>query len=291
LDNQLKYILEKTHDHLDERQFNLAIRRLADSLSYGSDSSPFLGAGIDYVQSRQYQEGDPVKFIDWRVTARTGKFFVKEFEAPKQMPLYILMDTSASMCVSSLPISKYAWAVQLAGGIAMAALNRMSPVGVLGCGERELHVRPTLSRTTIYQWSHHLRHFNINESTTLGESIRTLTPSLKSRCMILVMSDLHDPDAIPALKLLAQKHDCVVLQLQDPAEKGRMGGGIFRAEEAETGKRFIAHGYSTWFTGEDAVKELKRSGIDSLQLVTNEHFIPRLRDFLKKRNCLGRGAR
>jgi len=287
----MKYILDTTHDHLDERQFNLAVKRLADSLSYGSDSSPFLGAGIEYVQSRQYQQGDPVKFIDWRVTARTGKFFVKEFEAPKQMPLYILMDTSASMCVSSTPMSKYAWAVQLAGGIGLAALTRMSPVGVLGCGERDLHVKPTLSRTIIYQWSHNLRHFDINESTTLGDSIRTLTPSLKSRCMIMVMSDLHDPDAIPALKLLAQEHDCVVLQLQDPAEYGHMGGGIFRAEEAETGKRFIAHGYSTWFKGESAAKELKRSGIDSIQLVTNEHFLPRLRDFLKKRNCLGRGAR
>lgn len=271
-----------THDPLDARQFEIAVRRLANALSYGQESSPFLGAGIEYVQSRPYQAGDPVKFIDWRVTARTGRFHVKEYEAPKQMPVYLLVDTSASMCVSSLPMSKYAWAVQLAGGLALAAVDHMNPVGVMTVGERELHRTPTLARNAVLQWMHLLRHYLFTEGTSLGRRIRELVPGLEQRCLFIVLSDLHDPDAIPAIKLMAQDHDCMVLHLEDPAERGRTGGGIFRAVEAETGRAFVAHGLSRWFNPEDT-HALSRAGVDYLNLPTDQPILSRLRHFLKQR--------
>lgn len=281
----------EVHDHLDERQFAIAVRRLADSLNYGTDASPFLGAGIEYVQSRPYVPGDPVKSIDWRVTGRTGKVHVKEYEAPKRMPVYLLLDTSASMCVTSQRISKYAWAVQIAGGLALASLSRISPVGLMGCGERELDVRPSLARDQVFQWMHKLRRFRLDEQTTLGRRLRELSAFIENRSLIIVLSDLHDPQALPALKPLAHGHDCVVLQFQDPSEAGRFGGGIFRAEEAETGKAFIAHGRSRWFDGSHAQDELKRAGIDHLLLRTDQPFLPKLRGFLRRRDCLGRGTR
>jgi uncharacterized protein (DUF58 family) len=281
----------KTHDHLNERQFALAVKRLADSLSYGTDASPFLGSGVDYAQSRLYVYGDPVRSIDWRVTARTGKVHVKEYEAPKRMPVYLLVDTSASMCVTSRRLSKYAWGVQLAGGLALAALARVSPVGILGCGERHLDVRPSLSRPQVFVWLHHLRRYRLDERTRLGEAIRHLTTVYESRSLVLLITDMHDPDAIPALKLMAQNHDCIVLQLEDPAERGRLRGGIMRAEEAETGRRFVAHGRSRWFEGDDLRDALHGAGIDHVILRTDHNFIPHLRDFLRRRDCLGRGTR
>lgn len=271
-----------TLDPLDARQFELAVRRLANALSYGQESSPFLGAGIEYVQSRLYQHGDPVKFIDWRVTGRTGRFHVKEYEAPRQMPVYLLVDTSASMCVTSRPWSKYAWAVQLAGGLALAAVDHMNPVGLRTVGERDLHYTPTLSRSTVLRWMHELRHFQVTEATTLGRRIRELIPRVEQRCLFIVLSDLHDPDAIAAIKLMAQDHDCVVLHLEDPAERGRTGGGIFRAVEAESGRSFVAHGNSHWFS-EEETHVLSRAGVDYLKLRTDQPILPRLRHFMKSR--------
>lgn len=271
-----------THDPLDARQFELAVRRLADALSYGQESSPFLGAGIEYVQSRLYQNGDPVKFIDWRITGRTGRFHVKEYEAPKQMPVYLLVDTSASMCVSSRPLSKYAWAVQIAGGIALAAVEHMNPVGLMGVGEREVHHAPSLSRRSILQWLHQLRHFRFSETTTLGKRVRELIPRVEQRCLFVVISDLHDPDAVPAIKLMAHDHDCAVLHLEDPAERGAIKGGIIRGVEAETGAAFVAHGTSR-FLDHAETHVLSKAGVDYLRLGTDEPIVPRLRHFLKNR--------
>lgn len=271
-----------TQDPLDARQFEIAVKRLADALAYGQESSPFLGAGIEYVQSRLYQSGDPVKFIDWRITGRTGRFHVKQYEAPKQMPVYLLVDTSASMCVSSLRMSKYAWAVQIAGGIALAAVEHMNPVGLMSVGERDLHQTPSLSRGSILQWLHRLRHYHFTEGTTLGKRVRELIPRVEQRCLFVVISDLHDPDAIPAIKLMAHDHDCAVIHLEDPAERGGLRGGIFRAVEAETGREVIANG-RTRFLSADETHSLARAGVDYLNLGTDQPIVSSLRHFLKNR--------
>jgi len=266
----------------ERRQFEIAVRRLATALSYGQERSPFLGAGIEYVQSRPYLPGDPVKLIDWRVTARTRRVHVKEYEAPRQLPVYLLVDTSASMCVSSQPLSKYAWAVQIAGGLAIAALEHMNPVGLLTVGERDLHHTPTLARNSVMQWMHQLRRYRFLERTTLGQRVRELVSRVEQRCLFIVLSDLHDPDAVPAIKLMAQDHDCVVLRLEDPTERGRTGGGIFRAIEAETGRQFVAHGRSPWFEAEES-HALSRAGVDYLHLPIDQPLLPRLRHFFRYR--------
>ncbi len=281
----------ETCDPLDQRQFLIAVKKLADSLSYGTDSSPFLGSGIEYVQSRQYQPGDPIKSIDWRVTARTGKFHIKEYEAPKRMPVYLLIDTSASMTITTQTLSKYAWALQIAGGIAFACLDRVSPVGVLGVGERDFNVRPSLSRDQIMQWLHRLRHYRYDERTTLGQRITELTPRLNNHSLIIVLSDMHDPAALPALKLAAQRHDCVALQLRDPSEADLRGGGFFHAREAESGRGFITHGRREWLDPEGLAQELKRGGVDHIVLPIDEPIPYKLRSFMAARNMLGRGAR
>jgi uncharacterized protein (DUF58 family) len=277
--------------HLDARQFTVAVRKLADGLAYGIDKSPYLGSGVEYVQSRPYQEGDNVRAIDWRVTARTGKYHVKEYEAPKCLPTWFLIDTSASMTISSSARSKYETALFVAGGLALACLDRVSPVGVVAVGERGLRIQPSLSRAKVMQWLLQLRHFRYDEGTRLGSRVAELAPSLSERALVVVLSDLHDEDALPAMKRLAARHDVVALQFVDPAESGLAGAGFFRAREAESGREFVTRGKSTWSDPARAARELPRAGIDYLAIHTNRPYVHALRNLFRGRDFIGRGTR
>jgi hypothetical protein len=136
-----------------------------------------------------------------------------------------------------------------------------------------------------------LRRYRLNEATQLGQRVNELAGILENRSLVIVLSDLHDEASIPALRRMAQAHDTVVLQLQDPAERGRIGGGIFRAREAESGHAFVGHGSSRWLDADYAVGELRRGGVDHFLLRTDEVFLPKLRAFMKRRDNHGRGAR
>lgn len=276
---------------LAARKFVIAIKRLADDLTYGLDGSRFLGSGIDYVQSRLYQPGDPVKSIDWRVTARSTKVHVKEYEAQRRIPAWIVLDTSASMVVSSLARSKYELALHVAGGLALACLDRTSPVGVLGAGSRDVRVEPSLAKDQVLQWLLQLRRYSFHESTQLTRRLQQLRPTLTSRSILIVCSDLHEPGAVHTLALLAQQHEVAVVQFQDPAELGLRGAGFLRAGEAESGRGFVAHGRTPFLAQAAIEQELRRGGVDHLCIRTDQTFVHRLRQFFRARGVAGRGAR
>lgn len=276
-------------DPLDTRRYMIAIRRLADTLSHGTDRSRFLGSGLEYVQSRPYVAGDPVKSIDWRVTARAGVVHIKEYEAPKRMPAWILFDTSASMTYSSTERSKYMIAAQVAGGIAFACLDRVSPVGLLGTGERDIRVQPSLAKDDVMQWLVKLRKYRVGEQTTLGKRVTELNARLANRALVIVLSDFHEEGALDALKLMAQVHDVVAIQFQDPAEEDLRGAGFVRGEEAESGETFVTHGRRTLTDPAETRRQLRRGGIDHLLIRTDEPFAQTLRMFFKDRAVLAGG--
>jgi len=284
----MRRTVELPQDPVDSRQFELAVKQLADSIAFGPDDSIYHGSGVEYSQSRVYLPGDSVKLIDWKVTARTGKFYVKEYQEPRQIPLYILLDTSASMCVSSLRLSKYAWAVRIAAGLALAAQSRLTPVGLVTCGDRRVRIEPTLVRNDVLRWAHALRRHGYLEGTNLGRRVRELIPTLRRRSALVVLSDLHDPDAAAALRLVAQEHDLIVLHFRDPAETGVRGAGLFRGREAETGRTFFASGLRRWRLAGGLKRQLSRQRIDYLLVQTDRPILAPLRAFLRAR---GRGSK
>ena len=255
-------------DPLDTRRYFIAVRRLADTLSHGTDRSRFLGSGLEYVQSRPYVPGDPVKSIDWRVTARTGEVHIKEYEAPKRMPAWILFDTSASMTYASIERSKYMVAAQIAGGIAFACLDRVSPVGLLGTGQRELRVNPSLSKDEVMQWLVKLRRFRVGER-TLARRITELNARLRRpRVRPLRLPRVGRGRRAQADGSGARRRRAPV----EGSRRGRRRGGRLhaRGEPSRGGSSSPMAAASTWI--EATGRALRRGGIDHLLISTAEPF-------------------
>src|SRR5262245_3972663 len=138
-------------DELAHGDFEMVVRRLADDLAFGMDASRFVGSGIEFAQSRPYEQGDSMKMIDWRVTARLGRAFVKEYDTPKRTTIFIVVDTSASMGVASTKLTKHDLAVWIGAAIGLVGQRRMSPVGVIGGGERVTRLEPSLLRSDLWR--------------------------------------------------------------------------------------------------------------------------------------------
>jgi uncharacterized protein (DUF58 family) len=283
-----------TPAQLAASQFELVLKRLADDLTYGTDASRFVGAGVDYAQTRLFSYGDSVRSIDWKVTAKTGKFHVKEYEATKRSPLFVLVDTSASMAVSSLGpgrASKHDAAVWLGSALALVGLRRRSPVSILSCGDRDEggEGSPSLSSGRIWRRIEDLRASSRSEGTTLTRQICKVESLALYTSTVVVISDLHEPSAVDAIKRLGQRHDVIVIQLQDPVERTPLRAGFVRGREAETGVDFIAP--RRGLKSMDIRAELIGAGVDHLLLRTDEPAIPAVRRLLASHGRGPRGAR
>lgn len=276
---------------LAHADFEMVARRLADDLAFGSDTSLFVGSGLEYAQSRLYEPGDSVRQLDWRMTARTGKAFVKQYETLRRITIYLVIDTSSSMAVSSTPVSKHDLAVWIAAAVGLAGVRRLSPVAVTGGGERETRLVASLATGDLWRALEPLRRPGQSEGTRLADAIRSLEAHLTRSSILVVLSDLHDPDAGAALRHASQKHDVMVMHLEDPAEQGGLRAGFFRGTEAESGRMFLGGGTTRWRGRPQIVQELVGAGISYLHLRTDRPFIPPLRHFLAARSLLMRGRR
>ena len=244
-----------------------------------------MGSGLEYAQSRPYEPGDSIASLDWKISARTGTPYVKEYDTLKRVPVQVVVDTSGSMVTSSGPLSKYAQATWIAAAIGMVAQRRMSPTRLIGGGTRQLPSQTSLSRGALQQSIEALRHPDLEEKTRLGEALDWVRATTLQRSVVFVLSDLHDPDAIDACRRLSQGHDVAVLEFQDPVESGLNRGGFYRGTEAETGRSFLGSPRTQW--GIDPEKgrrgELAEGGIDHLLLKTDQDFISPVRRFLSDR--------
>lgn len=289
--NTIEHALLPPPAALARGDFEMVVRRLADDFAFGADASLFVGSGLEYASSRPYVPGDSIRMLNWRLTARTGRPFVKEHEALKRTTFYIVIDTSASMAVASTPLSKHDVAVWIGAALGLLAQRRLSPVGVVGGGERETRLTASLVGNDLWRAIEPLRIGRADEGTLVGERLSQLQARADRSSVIVVISDLHDPEALPAIRHATQRHDCAVIHVLDPAELGRFRAGFFRGLEAETGRTFLAHGRTGWSRDTELRTDLARCGASYLRVRTDLPFIAPLRHFLATRAGTARGRR
>lgn len=237
-----------TPEELTAARFEMVVQRLADDLTYGTDDSRFVGSGIEYAQSRPFVWGDSVRAIDWRVTGRTGRTHVKEYVATKRTPVWIVVDTSASMRASSTSISKHAVATWAGAVLALVALARQSPAGVIGTGGEGLDTASghSSARGRVWRGVHAVRLSRTTRAHGTRElldlTLAEVDRRSSSASLVIVLSDLREERAVEAIQRTAMRHDCVVGHLVDPAEFGLHAPGYLRAREAETGAATVSSG-------------------------------------------------
>lgn len=218
----------------------LLARRVVEGFLSGLHQSPFRGFSVEFADHREYVPGDDLKFIDWKLYARTDHYYVKRSEEETNVRCFLLLDRSASMAYGSQGLTKWDYACFLSSCIAYLMLKQQDAVGLALFGaEPGLMVPPKCRSLHLHRLMSVMAQNPPAGGTNLSDSLRKIVRRLKRRSMVIVISDLiDDPEAtVKAIRLLrSHRHDVVVFHIQDPAEIefDFEGASVFR--DVETGQ-------------------------------------------------------
>ncbi len=278
------------------RKLEVRARRLMDSPMLGRYDSLFRGHGIEFAEVREYEPGDPFQAIDWKVTARMGRPFVKRFVEERELTVLFLLDVSRSTDFGSRTRTKLELGTEVASVLAFAAGQKNDQVGLILFTDRvERLVEPARGR-------HHLRRLLYEmvtvkpegSATDLGVALSTASRHLRRRSLVFVLSDFQGPPFERPLSALTRRHEVVAVHLEDPAERALPSASLVEIIDPETGGRNVLDLRSSRVRrefaerraskSEDLRKVLGKAGCDRLLLRTDESWVPALFTFLAARS-------
>src|SRR5579862_8819590 len=222
----------------------LKARTIVEGLLSGLHRSPFKGFSVEFAEYRQYIPGDDLATIDWKVYARSDRYYVKKFEEETNLDCHLMVDVSASMSYGSHAFTKLEYASCLAGALAYLMNRQRDAVGLVGFDDRIVSMLPASARPG------HLRsvlltleQFKPGQRTDVAKPLHQLADTLSKRGMVIVMSDLlDDPEAV----IRGLKHfqfrgtDVVVFHVLDPDELDFPFDRATRFEDLETNEEVMA---------------------------------------------------
>ncbi len=285
------------------RKLEIRTRRLVEETMAGQYHSVFKGRGMDFEEVREYLPGDEVRTIDWNVTARTGRPFVKKFTEERELTLLLLVDLSASGSFGSGARSKRELAAEVASVLAFSAIRNNDKVGLVLFTDRvEKFIPPAKGKGHVLRVVREILFFEPEHTgTDLVAAIEFANRVVRRRAVTFLISDFllpgwesGLPDAVKrALGLVNRRHDLVALATTDPRERELPDVGFVTLEDAETGEQLEV---DTSYAGlrqryaeaaashAEALRHaLRGCGVDLLELRTEEPYLPALQRFFRGR--------
>jgi uncharacterized protein (DUF58 family) len=215
-----KYLTEEFIARLDK--FNLRARLIVEGFIVGLHKSPYHGFSVEFSDHRQYNPGDPISNLDWKVYAKTNRYYIKRFEEETNLKSYILIDHSKSMAYSSGKISKLEYAKAFGSALSYLMISQQDAVGLLTYSDRiTKYIPPRSMRSYLNIIFKELFNLKAEDRTQTAEILHSLADRIKKRGLIILISDLiDDPDKIlqGLQHFRHQKHEVILFHIQDKDE-------------------------------------------------------------------------
>ncbi|MEE8107012.1 MAG: DUF58 domain-containing protein [Planctomycetota bacterium] len=277
------------------RRIQIVANRTVNDLFAGEYNSAFRGRGMEFDEVREYQPGDDVRSIDWNVTAREGKPFIKRYREERELTVMFLVDISASGVFGSTDRSKLDLATEVAALLMFSALKNNDKVGLaLFAGEVVRYLRPRKGKVNVLRFLRELVAARpVAGETRIEEALGFLTRVQRRRAVVFLLSDFLGPSVWRDLAIASKRHDLVAISVADPRERELPDVGFLSLRDAETGELVRVDTRSQKVRDvfaqnaarreEALVRDLRRAGVDHLALDTAVPYTQAMHRFFRMR--------
>jgi uncharacterized protein (DUF58 family) len=282
------------------KRIELRTRGLVNSHFAGEYHSVFKGQGMEFAEVREYQPGDEVRTIDWNVSARMRRLFVKRYVEERELTVLLLVDCSGSSRFGTVDRDKRALAAELAAVLALTATRNNDRVGLVLFSDAVEHVvPPRKGRKHALRLVRDVLAWPATERTTdLAGALDHAARLLSHHAIVFVISDWVAPDPEHALRRLRQRHDVVGVVLDDPGERELPSLGVARLVDPETGRLLevdtsdaaVRASYAQAQAAERAARtsRFRRLAIDEVRVRTESGYVDALMRFFATRETRAR---
>ena len=279
------------------RKVEIKTRRLSANIFAGQYHSAFKGRGMAFSEVREYQFGDDVRDIDWNVTARFNRPYVKVFEEERELTVMLLIDVSGSLDFGTEVQTKCDMVAEIAATLAFSAIQNNDKIGVIFFSDTiEKYIPPKKGRKHILYIIREMLDFKPeSRKTDIKQALEFLTSVSKRRCTAFILSDFYvRQDFEQTLIIGNRKHDIVAIQVYDRRAKELPDVGLMKVVDSETGfEQYIDTGskklrmaYSRyWNNRQQSLREtFSKSNVDHISISTGEDYVKSLMILFKKRS-------